>query len=709
MTELERKIKAKIPGEDTGIEVKKTMCDICTPLCHCGIDAYVKDGVLLKVEGTKGHPMNNGVLCTKGANNRAYIYREDRLTQPLRRVGERGSGEFQPISWDEAYDIIAEKLLASKNTYGANSVAFYSGYDKWYRFMLQRFAFAFGSVNYGSESSACFTASRLAWMTMTGKFARPDMDNAKLFVAWSSATHYSRFNVANNLDAFKKRGGKLIIVDPRITPATQRIADLHLRVKPGTDGLLASCIAGLIIKKGLHDQAYIDKYVHGFEAYRDYVCSLDLDEVSRVTTVPAADIDRAAEMIGGIRPMSLENSPGSIIHQTNGYQSARAIFALSFITGNYNRPGGNQPLDFTYCEQGAGFHTGDEEFALELMPEHYEERVGAKRFPVWGKQITQIQSMDLPRQMVEGEPYPIRALFACGLNYRMFPQSGYMERALKQLDFYVDIDLFMTDSAKLADVVLPACSSFEREEFKVYPGGFAAYYLPAVRPVGESRSDAQIFQELCPRLGIEDEYLRGGYRKCVERCLEGTGLNLDELAAADLPMKAPGLRPFPYGRYIEGGCGTASGKLELYSELIVSCGREDLDPLPRYVPTVPGVSQEYPMILLTGVRVPNMIHTRLHKVPWARSIRKEPMADISLQDAEALGLERGDEITLRSPYGAIHVKANPTQSVSPGQVFMFHGYSEADVNALLSREHLDPYSGFPGFKSGVCRVERRAP
>lgn len=210
-------------------------------------------------------------------------------------------------------------------------------------------------------------------------------------------------------------------------------------------------------------------------------------------------------------------------------------------------------------------------------------------------------------------------------------------------------------------------------------------------------------------MGIEDEYLLGGYRKCVERCLEGTGLDIDMLAASELPVKAPGLQPFPYGRYIENGCATASGKLEIFSELIASCGREDLDPLPRYIPTMPGVSEEYPFILLTGVRVPNMIHTRLHKVPWARSLRKEPMADINVQDAEALGLEQGDEIVLRSPYGEICVKANPTETVSPGQVFMFHGYSEADANVLLSREHLDPYSGFPGFKSGVCRMERRRP
>lgn len=706
MTELEAKIKAKIPGEDTGIEVKKTMCDICTPLCHCGIDAYVKDGRVIKVEGTRGHPMNNGALCTKGASNRAYIYREDRIRTPLRRVGPKGSGEFAPISWNEAYDLIAEKLLGARKEYGANSVVFYSGYDKWYRFMLQRLAFDFGTVNYGAESSTCFTANRMAWMTMTGKFARPDMPNARLYVAWSSATHYSRFNVANNIDDFKRRGGKVILIDPRITPAAQRSADLHLRVKPGTDGLLANCIAGLIIKNGWHDKEYIEKYVHGFDEYARYVCSIDLEETARITTVPTEQILQAAEMIGTIRPMSVENSPGSLIHQTNGFQTSRAVFALSAITGNYDRPGGNQPLDFCFCEQGAGFLTDDEHFAVETMPEGFENRVGARRFPVWGKLITQIQCTDLARQILEGTPYPLKCLVAHGMNYRMFPQSGYMRGALESLDFFVDIDLFMTDSARLADVVLPACSSFEREEFKVYPGGFAAYYKPAIEPLYEARSDARIISELCARLGIEDEYLLGGYRKCIEHVIRDTGLDVNALLESDLPMKAPKLLQRKELGYLDHGCATSTGRIELYSELIASCG-EGYEPLPKYYEPAVRPNGENPFILLTGVRVPNAIHTRLHNVPWARALRPEPAADISVEDAQRLGIEPGDDIVLSSEHGEITVKANPTAMVSPGQVYMFHGYSEADVSTLLDHGELDAYSGFPGFKSGRCNVRKK--
>lgn len=706
MTELEAKIKGKIPGEDTGIEVKKTMCDMCTPLCHCGIDAYVKDGKVIKIEGTQGHPMNNGVLCTKGAANRGYIYRSDRLSTPLRRTGPRGSGEFEPISWEEAYRTIAEKLLGAKKEYGANSVVFYSGYDKWYRFMLQRMAFDFGSVNYGAESSTCFTANRMAWMTMTGKFARPDIPNANLYVAWASATHYSRYNNANNFDNFHRRGGKLIIIDPRITPAVERSCDLHLRVKPGTDGLLAACIAGLIIKNGWHDTEYIEKYVHGFDKYAEYVCSLDLDEVERITTVPREKIMKAAEMMGTIKPMSVENSPGGIIHQPNGYQSVRAILALAAITGNYNRLGGNQPLDFCFCEMGAGFLTDDEHFAIETMPEGYDKRVGAERFPVWAKLITQIQCTDLARHILEAKPYPLKCLVAHGMNYRMFPEPEYMRKAIESLDFFVDVDLFMTDSAKLADIVLPACSSFEREEFKCYPGGFARYYKPAIEPVGQSRDDARIISELSAYLGIDDKYLLGGYRECVKHVIRDAGLDFEELLASDDFTRSTKMLKWKECGYLDHGCATASGKIELWSELLDELGGE-FEPLPKWTapPIMP--NDEYPFRLMTGVRIANAIHTRLHNVPWARSLRPDPAADISVEDAQRLGIAAGDDIVLESEHGSICVKANPTAMVSPGQVYMFHGYSEADATQLVSHEDLDPYSGFPGYKSGRCSIRKK--
>lgn len=707
MTELEKKIAAKIPGEDTGIEIRKTFCSICSPAFHCGVDAYVKDETVIKVEGTKGHPMNDGLLCTKGCNNRAYIYREDRLQTPLKRVGNRGEGKFEPISWEQAYDIIAENLLSLREKYGANSVAFFGGYQKWYRWLLQRFAYVYGSVNYGTESSVCFTSSLMAWKTMTGMMARPDMKNSKLFLAWGSGNHHSRHLNARSMEALKARGGKLIVVDPRLTPMAMRTADLHLRVRPGTDGLLANCIAGIIIRNGWQAQDYIDKYVYGFDAYKSYVTSLDVEEVSRTTTVPVADIQRAAEMIGTIGPMSCECNPTSVIHQTNGYQTMRSVFALLAITGNYDVAGGNQPNPITFCDQGAGYLSYESEFENERTPAGFENRVGCGRFPVWGALIHQMQAVDLPRQINEGTPYPIRGLFALGLNRRIFPDSEGFRRALEKLDFFVDADLFMTDAAKYADIVLPVCSSFEREEIKVYPGGYAKYYKPVIQPLYDSRNDAQILQELAIRMDLDDELLKSGYRQCAEHIFRDTGFDFEELIASPLPVKAPGLKAYVPLEYLENGCQTPTGKLELYSTVVEKAGAEKgLEPLPKWYEPAVNPDEEYPFLLLAGIRIPNAIHSHLHKVPWARSLRPFPMADISLEDAQELGLSKNDDICLYNQYGAIQVKANPTAMITKGQVSMYHGYSEADVNLLFDTGNTDPYSGFPGFKHGSCNIRK---
>ena len=289
MTELERRIKAKIPGPDTGIEVRHTMCDICSPGMHCGINAYIKDGKVIKIEGIDGHPSNDGRLCTKGMANREYIYREDRIKTPLRRVGKRGEGRFEPISWEEAYAEIAKGLNRCKEKYGAESVAFYSGYSKWYRQMLRRLAYAFGSPNYGCESSACYTAAFMAWKVAAGEQGNPDMGHSDLFLGWAFNPFYSSYMGAHSAMKLKEKGLKFLIVDTRRTPATEKLADLFLQPKTGTDGALAHAIANVLIENDWIDRPYIDRYVYGFEEYAAYVKQFNEGNIQSITGGGQAD------------------------------------------------------------------------------------------------------------------------------------------------------------------------------------------------------------------------------------------------------------------------------------------------------------------------------------------------------------------------------------------------------------------------------------
>lgn len=709
MTDLERKIKAKIPGPDTGIEVRHTMCDICSPGMHCGINAYIKDGKVIKIEGIDGHPKNDGRLCTKGMANREYIYREDRIKTPLRRVGKRGEGKFEPISWEEAYAEIAEKLNACKNAYGAESVAFYSGYSKWYRQMLRRLAYAFGSPNYGCESSACYTAAFMSWKIAAGDQGNPDMKNSDLFLGWAYNPFYSSYMEAKEAMELKEKGLKFIIVDTRRTPTTEKLADLFLQPKSGTDGALAHAIANVLIKNDWIDREYIEKYVYGFEEYAAYVAQFDENNVEEITGVPYALVEEAARMIHENPRMSCNESSAPLCHHRNGLQNYRSVLSLLAITGNFDREGGQILTPHSFMHVPCGFPTKEEEYMYEIRPKDVKEPVGAERFPLWNYLEGEMQAMDMPRQILDGKPYPLRAVFALGMNARMFPDSERMFRALESLDFFVDTDLFMTDTAKWADIVLPACSSFERGEFKPYSGGLAWYTNPAIEPLGEARSDVQIITELARVMDLPDEVLKNGYEYFIQKyILDDYGVTVEELKKVELPVKIADVRVHKDYEMLETGLSTPTGKFELKSAIIEQHPEWGLNALPTYrEPLNDADPEKYPFVFSSGSRIPNAIHSRLHKVPRNRSLRPDPMADMNAEDCKELGVKEGDFIEISTEKGAICVKVHPTMTVQKGLVNLFHGYSEADAESIMDGDHLDPYSGFPAYRSTRCAVRKK--
>lgn len=708
MTELERKIRAKIPGEDTGIQVKQTMCDICSPGMHCGIGAYVRDGKVIKIEGLDGHPSNDGRLCTKGLANREYIYREDRILTPLKRTGKRGEGSFVPITWEEAYGEIADRLGACKRQYGAESVAFYSGYSKWYRQMLRRLAYAFGSPNYGCESSSCYTAAFMAWKVAAGEQGSPDMQNSDLFLGWAFNPFYSSYMGARRAMELKEKGLKFIIVDTRRTPATEKLADLFLQPRTGTDGALAHAIANVLIENDWIDRPYIDKYVYGFEEYAEYVKQFDESNIEQITGVPYGKVVQAARMIHENPKMSCNESSAPLCHHRNGLQNYRAVMALLAITGNFDRAGGQILTPHSYMHVSCGFSTREEEFLYENRPRDAKPPVGAGRFPLWDYLEGEMQAMDLPRQILEGTPYPLRAVFALGLNARMFPDSGRCFRALESLDFFVDTDLFLTDTAKWADIVLPACSSFERGEFKPYPGGVAWYTSPAIPPLGQAKSDVQICTELAQVMDLPDEPLKRGYEYFIQHyILDDYHVTIDQLKKATLPVKIAQVKEYRELEMLEHGLSTPTGKFELKSAVIENHPEWGLDALPTYRDPLDGADPEkYPYVFTSGSRIPGAIHSRLHKVPRNRSLQPEPVADMHPEDCEKLGVKEGDRIRIFTERGSVSVKVHPTRTMQKGLVNLFHGYSEADAESILDGDHLDPYSGFPAYRSTRCGVEK---
>ncbi|BDF67810.1 formate dehydrogenase [Oscillospiraceae bacterium] len=704
----ERLLKAKIPCPETGIEIKKTVCDICCPSWHCGLDAYVKDGVLLKVEGDRENPMSGGHICAKGAANKEYIYRKDRVMTPLRRVGPRGEGKFEPISWDEAYAEIVRNLEQVRERYGPESVLFMAGYDKWYRPFLHRFAYYFGSPNFASDCCCCQTATHLAWYATTGCLGRADIANANILMGWSLNPYFSNPPLVKTLQERKEAGMRIVVIDPRVTPTVTHLADVHLMLNPGTDGALALGLGKLLIDNNWIDHEYIDRYVYGFDQYAEYVRQFDVDRVFRITGVKGDDLYKAAEIYGTNGPVAMTESASPITHHSNGFQNYRAMIALQGITGNYDRLGGTVPDHYSWNHTMSGFSTREAEFTWGYVPEG-RPKMGVDDFPLWGnRNYHECQAIKLAEWLEGKHAYPIKMIFGMGMNHRMFPESDRLAADLKDKpDFFVNTELFMTDTCRYADIVLPVCSSFERENFTAR-AGYIYLSEQAIPKLGQSRSDLDVLVDLSRLLKTKDTLMQKGYDACLDYIIEGTGVTVEELRKTRRPLPAQNLETYVPRQFSEAGFATPSGKFEISSVQI-----EELSPdlgyasIPTWSPAGAGMdAEQYPFIMDSGSRLPNTLHSRLHKVPSLRAMRPRPVAEINWEDARRLGIKKDDEIELYNDYGAIRLLALPTRTVAPGSVQTCHGYSEADVNELVPISTVDPYTGFPAFKSTRVNIRK---
>jgi len=709
MKDLELKVKGKVPGPDTGIEVRKSVCAICDPGTQCGLDLFIKDGEIIKVSGTKEAPHSHGTLCSKGAATRQYVYSPERITAPLRRVGERGAGDFEQITWDEALDEIASRLSSIKEQFGPESVMFFSGYAKWARAYLMRFAMHFGSPNYMTESSTCATAMVMAQQLTYGAPAGPDLKNTSCTVYWS---HNPSATKSLNLEGINRKidsGMKVIVIDPRVTDLAGR-ADVFLQLRPGTDGALALAFGHVIVAEGLYDKDFVANWTHGFAEYKQLVADMTPEKAAEICCVSAADIRAAARMYAQSKPACVHFSAAPVVHHTNGVQNYRAVFCLIALTGNLDVAGGNRINPASLVHQPGGFPTREREFTCASRLSKLPERVGSERFPVWARLCNEAQACDVPRQIETGQPYPLKAFFALGLNYRMFPGSQDYIDQLCKLDFIVDADLFLTDSAKYADIVLPSCSSVERREIRCWPMGYVQFTQPAIEPIGESKSDVWILAELSKRLGLADDLLEAGMEACVEWMLEPSDLTVEELNKHPEGMWVPGAQPPAERKYLENGFRTPSGKVEFVSSILEEYEGVGFEALPSYrEPAMspisrPDLAQEYPLVLNLGARLAMYQHTRTFRLPWTRVLSPDPHADVNPVDADAAGITDGSWMSITTPKGEVVVRAHVTHLVRAGDVHLYHDWPQANANDLIGGDYLDPISGFPGYRSSLCKI-----
>jgi anaerobic selenocysteine-containing dehydrogenase len=644
--------------------------------------------------------------CPRWRAQLDFVYHPDRLKYPLKRVGGRGEGNFVRISWDEALDTVAGEFNRIKQEYGPESVVFYIAYTKEPRPYFHRLTHAFGSPNYCTESSNCFTSTRLVaavtygseYLAMVGQSQYMQLET-RCKLIWSSSVEHSAPHVWPDHLKARKNGLKLIVVDPRRTRLASK-ADIHLQLRPGTDGALALGFLNVIIGEELYDKEFVRNWTVGFNELKELVREYTPERVEEITWVPAAKIKEAALLYATQKPSQVKFSAASTTHTSNGILNHRAIALLPAITGNLDVPGGNRcfhrraPLnDITLHER------------IKDMP----PGLGAERFPLWTELVREMQSNVITDRIENGTPYPIKALFGAGLNIMFFANSNRFAEKMQKLDFIVMTDYFHTPTTKYADILLPISSWLERHILVTNDRGYVKLVEPAIEPLGESWPEWKVYFKLAEKLGCGDEFWDGDIEKCFDYILEPSGITVEQLKQHPRGIHYP-VKQRPDRYYENGGFKTPSGKVEIVSSVLEQYGYDSLpvykEPMESPV-SRPDLAKSYPLVLTSGSRTVAYTHSLYRNIPRLRKRVPDPLLEINPADAEERGIRSGDMVMVSSPRGECKLKAQVTDTILRGVVHAPHHWTgEANINQIIDDQNLDPISGFAPYKAQLCQVSK---
>jgi anaerobic selenocysteine-containing dehydrogenase len=678
-----------MPKKKNNARVVKTFCRIC--LSCCGIDAHVEDGRLVGVTPMKEHPVNR--LCVKAQAIPDLIYSPERITHPMRKA----EGGWQKVSWEEALDFIADRLSRIKEDYGARALVVHQGEPmiaSEAKGIAARFCSLYGTPNYTSAGSLCFVAKGIGYGLSLSRRTfpmSPSYQNTPCVVVWGCNPRHSKIGEEADILAAQKRGAKLIVVDPRVTPPAKK-ADIHIQVRPGTDGVLVLGLINVIIAEGLYDKDFVRRWTSGFDKLTERVKEYSPEVVEKITWVPAEKVRQFARLYATTKPAAISQGV-ALDHCPNGVQNSRAVSILIAITGNLDVRGGsvyNPPLKQASLRVKGVAPLG--------------EAIGA-RYPIFEKFTGETTAMPAAEAIISGKPYPVKALIVQGCNPLLtWPGSNKVRQAFEKLDLLVVADLFMTETAKLADIFLPAVAFPERmimrdHFFEGIP--LIALGNKVVEPPPDCLEDWRIWAELGKRMGYGEYFPWRDTDELFTYLLEPSGITLEQLE------QNPGgiiYLPDRYQKYEEEGLRTPSGKVELFSSIMAEHG---YDPLPDF-PQPEEPSSRYPFHLISGSRVNAFTHSQHRHIARLRKLAPQPLVEINPEAAKGLGISDGDEVVVESAKGSIRLEARLTPDIHPGVLSIQHGWDEANANILTDGEHLDPVSGYPNFRSMLCQVRKIA-
>ena len=699
-----------------------TTCWECSTCC--GALVTLADGRVSEIAPNPAHPGSAGMFCVKGFRGMTGVTESaGRLLHPLRRVGPRGGGQWQAISWDDALDEMADRLTAVRAAYGPLAIAGATSGGYFSRSVIHALLLrSLGSPNWMINQDLCGGCRGVSDMvTGLGIANGEDLDGARSVLVVGANPHMANPVQWQHLKQAKKRGARIVVIDPMGT-ATTDMADLWLQPRVGTDAAIALAMIHVVIAEDRYDRAFVARWCEGFDALAARAAQWPVARAAAVSGVAPEAIVQAARIYAD-GPATFVSGHG-IDAVAGGVQTFRAFHCLLAITGNLDRPGGNRRI-----KRPAGFRNYTDllhDPAFRLPPETEAQRLGAREYPLWAGIDGWQKACHNPaviEAILSGRPYPVRALYVSGVNIVVtYPDTKRTIEALRTLDFLVVAAHSMNPTAAQADLVLPKTTTLEEEEVSLQPGAPCLSFTAAVLPPrGQARSELAIATDLLDRIEARGALTRRFMPWRTER--EFSRYLLGDSAIDFDALVRDGFARFPYetGNFAAVGFKTPSGRVELSSTRMADVG---LDPLPDLV--LPGNAAgdaAYPLTLQTGLREKAYHHSRFRDQEWARRISPDPVVRLHPQTAAAHGVAAGDWVRLRTPAttGACQARAALTDRVPPGVAVTGMGWWRPDgaaptfgaldinINAVLS--YAGPYdaaSGSPNSRALACSIEKVA-
>lgn len=676
-----------------------------------------------------------------------FHYHPDRLNNPLKRVGARGEGKWERITWDQALDEIAQGLAKIKEQSGAEAVCMVEGDTHTDRWAGMRFLNLFGSPNHINPAVIDLFNKLLAhWVTYgCASFGDVIPGVTKCMVNWGGNPVVTRRGKWRVWSAAKRKGAKLISIDPRYTE-TVKASDLWLQIRPGTDCALALAWLNVIINEERYDKEFVEKYTVGFDRIKECVKEFTPEKAAEITWIPKEKILESARMYSASQPTSLLTvglAPDQI--GRNMLQLGRSQCILRAITGNLDIEGGEILAPVRKSELQVRLD-GEMELNEKLPAEQRAKQLGAEKFRLQalpGYELCQRYTEGHPyaytlsanamamahwptvlRAILKGEPYPVKAIVAQATNPLLwFSNSRLVYQGLKALDLLVVMDYFMTPTAMLADYVLPATDWLERPVFvgkslwNVVYGG-----RRSLKPEAERRDDYELWKGLGVRLG-QAEYWWDTLEEAYSYRVEPAGYDSYEEFVG---KKRAIVGSHKYRKYVHDIFATPSGKVELFSSMLEELG---YNPLPQYEEpfesplSTPELAEEYPYILITGGKVRAFYHSEFRQIISARRKHPDPLVQIHPDTAQELSITDGDWIAIETPVGSIKQRAKVDPGIHPKVIHAEHGWWfpedpgpepslygvwKSNINAVIDDDpdKCDPACGSWPYRAMLCKIHK---